>query len=61
MIQYLRIIKDIDYNRNQSEKVWPTIFFKKGNIYGRKNSVGYGLCFPYKYFVIATPDKLACS
>ena len=30
MFQYLRIIKDIAYNRNQSKKIWPTIFSLKG-------------------------------
>ena len=48
MFQYLRTIKDIDYNRNQSIKIWPTIFFKKGHINGRKNSLGHDI-YIYMY------------
>ena len=33
MFHYLRMIKDIDYNRNQSKKIWPTIFFFTKAIY----------------------------
>ena len=42
IFQYLRAIKYNDYDRNQNKKIWPTIFSLKGNIYGRKNSVGHG-------------------
>ena len=40
-LRYLRTIKDIDYNRNQSKKVWPTIFSLKGQFVSCKNSVGH--------------------
>ena len=46
MFQYLRIVQDVDYNRNQSKKIWSTIFsLKRQYIYGSKNSVGHERIF----------------